>query len=67
MAAPGGGVALYEPAELCKDPRHKIWGVAATKLLQQFNLITTAPDGRATVHNSIRNIVLSMVEEKDSI
>jgi len=52
----GRGIVVYELAEVCKDPTHKPWGQAGDDL-KALKLLR--PDG--SVHDSIRNIVLSAV------
>jgi len=50
-------VALIELVEVCRDPKHTIWGQCAEEL-KDVSLLQ--PDGRP--HDSIRNIVQSAAE-----
>lgn len=56
----GMGVGLYELAELCKDNNHKLFG-STGDTLAKLNLVGLG-GGKFTVHDSIRNIVLSAIE-----
>ena len=57
-----GLVAVYELNEKCKNPEHKIFSGYQTELLQRKSLLDS--DGK--VHQSIKNIVLSAVQEENS-
>jgi hypothetical protein len=50
-------IAVYELVEKCKDNKHVLFGNAGEKL-QKFGLI----DKNGSIHESIKNIVLSAVE-----
>ena len=53
-------IAFAELVSLCRDRHHELFGNTAVEL-QRFGLVE--PGG--SVHNSIRNIILSAVEGED--
>lgn len=53
----GFGIAIFELVELSRNPQHVPFGNAGDKL-KAFSL-ASEKDGKWTVHNSIRNVVLS--------
>lgn len=55
----GKGMIFYELVKTCRDRNHKLLGVSGEQL-KKLELITVLHQDRtASVHNSIRNIVLS--------
>ena len=61
----GKGIAVYELVELCRNPEHKPWGNTGVEL-KSLKLVDETL-GEWSVHDSIRNIVLSAAvgEEMD--
>ena len=57
----GKFMIFYELVETCRDRDHKLFGESG-KQLEELRLISLIEDGKAHVHESIRNIVLSCAE-----
>ena len=57
----GKFMIFYELVETCRDKDHKLFGNSG-KQLEELQLISLIEDGKAHVHESIRNIVLSCAE-----
>lgn len=54
-------IAIYDLTMICRDRSYKPFGKIGPDL-QALSLGTMNPDGTMSVHESIRNIVLSSVE-----
>jgi hypothetical protein len=55
----GLAIPAYELVQLCRDGRHRPFG-SCGETLEKLGLVQKGQDGSYSVHDSIRNIVLSM-------